>query len=311
MTRIRPLLVAFLIFLVAALPRLAIVTQPMPVQLDKTLPDDAYYYFLTARNIAADRGPSVDGMNPSNGWHPLWMLINTAVFSGSYSDPDTPVRVALALGAVCDSFVAVCIYSALRRLQNESAAVIGALAYAVNVMPIFQSVNGLETGLAALMLALAWLSTLRLIRSPHAKIALLWGALFGLGFLARTDSALVLACLGIYTAWRLRRSFPLILIGGLAALIVVAPWLLWNQANFGSALDQVSSSAVPWTAHARLAAEQQDTSPACRRRARAAVLRLLDTRRLPRCAACHRFCAVDIRWLGHFACITRRERRCA
>ncbi len=258
MTRFRPLLIACLIFAAAALPRLLIVAQPITTQLDKTVPDDAYYYFLSARNVAAGRGPSVDGLNASNGWHPLWMLVNVPIFAPTYADQDTPVRIALALGAISDSLVAVCIYWALRRLQSESAAIVGGLAYAINVMPMFQSVNGLETGLAALMLALAWLQTLHLLRAPRGRTALVWGAIFGLAFLARTDSALVLAGLGIFAAWRLRRTPQLIVVGAITALIVVTPWFLWNYANFGSALDQVSSGAVPWTARARLAVDQPD-----------------------------------------------------
>ena len=69
------------------------------------MPDDAYYYFLSARNVAAGRGPSVDGLNASNGWHPLWMLVNVPIFAPTYADQDTPVRIALALGAISDSLV--------------------------------------------------------------------------------------------------------------------------------------------------------------------------------------------------------------
>ncbi|MCC6803026.1 MAG: glycosyltransferase family 39 protein [Anaerolineae bacterium] len=256
MSRLNPVFIAVLVFLSAALPRLLIVAQPIPTQLDKALPDDAYYYFLTARNIVSGRGASIDGLNPSNGWHPLWMIVNTAVFSSIDGDPNMPVRAALALGALCDCLVAVCIYWGLRWLRSESAGVIGGLAYAINIMPILQSVNGLETGLAALMLALAWLWTLHLLRAPRIQTALLWGAIYGFAFLARTDSALVLACLGIYTAWRLRHSLQWVIVGAVVAVVIVAPWLIWNQVNFGSAFDQVSSSAVPWTARARLAGQQ-------------------------------------------------------
>ncbi len=90
MIRFRPLLIACLIFACAALPRLLIVAQPIPTQLDKTLPDDAYYYFLTARNAAEGRGASVDGINPSNGWHPLWMLANVPIFAPTYADSGHP-----------------------------------------------------------------------------------------------------------------------------------------------------------------------------------------------------------------------------
>ena len=82
------------------------------------------------------------------------------------------------------------------------------------------------------MLALAWLQTLRLLRAPRGRTALVWGAIFGLAFLARTDSALVLGGLGVYAAWRLRKSPQLIVVGAIAALIVVAPWFLWNYCQF-------------------------------------------------------------------------------
>lgn len=251
-----------LILVIALFPRLLIVVQPIPVQLDKTLPDDAYYYFLTAQNIAAGNGPSVDGMHDSNGWHPLWMLITTGIFASDYADPDVPVRIALALGALLDSLVAVVLYRVGRKYAGE-AAFVGALVYALNAMPIFQSVNGLETGLAALMIALAWVATLWFLEAPTARRAAGWGAVFGLSFLARTDTALILAWLGLYALvalWRReRRSLPLLAVGAVTAVVVIVPWLLWNQANFGSALAQTSSTAVPWAAATRFRAANPDT----------------------------------------------------
>ena len=35
--------------------------------------DDSYYYFLTASNLASGKGPTFDGLHPTNGFHPLWM----------------------------------------------------------------------------------------------------------------------------------------------------------------------------------------------------------------------------------------------
>lgn len=249
-----------LLFIAALTPRLLIVAQPIPVQLDRTLPDDAYYYFLTARNIGAGRGPSVDGIHDSNGWHPLWMVVNTAIFSPDWQNADTPVRVALTIGAVCDSLVVVVLFWALHRRLNSGAAILAGGLYALNVMPMFQSVNGLETGLAALLLALAWWTTLSLCEHPRSQFAVIWGAVFGLTFLARTDTALILAPLGLFALWQLRRSWRLLLIGGGVALIIVAPWFVWNQANFGSPLDQTSSSAVPYAARERVAAASPDVS---------------------------------------------------
>ena len=37
--------------------------------------DDAFYYFGIARNIVAGHGSTFDGINATNGYHPLWMGI--------------------------------------------------------------------------------------------------------------------------------------------------------------------------------------------------------------------------------------------
>ena len=36
--------------------------------------DDAFYYFTIARNVALGEGPTFDGVAPTNGFHPLWLL---------------------------------------------------------------------------------------------------------------------------------------------------------------------------------------------------------------------------------------------
>lgn len=253
---------AWVLFLLALVPRLSIIFVPIPTQLDRTLPDDAYYYFLTARNIVNTGVPAVDGIHPSNGWHPLWMLINAGVYALRFDDPDVPVRILLALGAICDSLVAVVLFRVGRRYLGNGAALVGAGAYAINAMPLLQAVNGLETGLAALFIALSGAQTLALIEAPSPRRAALWGVLFGLCFLARTDTALVLVWFGIYALYRLnmRVRVRLIPLAALLALALVTPWLLWNQANFGSALTQSSSIAVPWAAETRFRMHNPDVS---------------------------------------------------
>jgi hypothetical protein len=258
-THSRTTLLALLVFAAAFALRLGVVLTPIPFQLDRALPDDAYYYFLTAQNIAASGSPSVDGMHPSNGWHPLWMIVSTVIFSGRYSDPDMPVRLVIGLGALCDSLAAAVLFLGLWRIGVVPALIAG-LFYAFNTMPMLQAVNGLETGLAALMLALAWLTTLRVSEQPSAGRAAVWGLVFGLAFLARTDTALVLVPLGLYALWRLRARVGLVVVGAAVSLVAISPWLLWNQANFGTPLEQVSGSAVPWAARARVEAVNPDVS---------------------------------------------------
>ncbi|PJF26651.1 MAG: hypothetical protein CUN53_07040, partial [Phototrophicales bacterium] len=260
--RARSLLLGLLIFFAALLPRMWIVAQPIPYQLDRALPDDAYYYFLTAKNIVRSGSASVDGLHPSNGWHPLWMAVNIAVYSVKYADPDAPVRLMIGLGALCDSLAAVVLFTLIRRRLGDAPAVIAGVFYALNTMPMLQAVNGLETGLAALcVVTAAWL-TLRIVEAERVSFLLAagWGASFGLAFLARTDTALILVPLGLYAAWHLRRQLISIIIGGTTALVVIAPWLIINFLVFGSVLEQTSAGAVPWAARARFDAANPSAS---------------------------------------------------
>ena len=43
------------------------------------LSDDAFYYLKIARSIAEGRGSTFDGLHPTNGYHPLWMLVVVGV----------------------------------------------------------------------------------------------------------------------------------------------------------------------------------------------------------------------------------------
>ena len=57
--------------------------------------DDAYYYFKVAQNITEGRGISFDGINLTNGYHPLWLLVCIPVFYLARFDLILPLRVLL------------------------------------------------------------------------------------------------------------------------------------------------------------------------------------------------------------------------
>jgi hypothetical protein len=253
---------ALAVFGLALLARLVLVWSPMETQIAKTIPDDAYYYFLTARNILEGEGFSIDGRNGSNGWHPLWMLVNLAVFAMTPEalGPNAPIYVLLTLAALCDSAVAALLFLQLRSHLPPVPALTGGLAYAFNGMLIFQAGNGLETALSALCLALAWWQSLRFIADPRPRQALLWGAAFGLTFLARTDNALILVPLGLYVLWRLPTAKrPWVGVAGVLAALLISPWWVWNQVQFGSPFVQVSSIAVPYAVRERFSAANPDS----------------------------------------------------
>src|SRR3989304_8457148 len=61
--------------------------------------DDAYYYFKVAQNISEGSGSSFDGINPTNGYHPLWLWLCIPIFSLARFDLILPLRVMLIVMA--------------------------------------------------------------------------------------------------------------------------------------------------------------------------------------------------------------------
>ena len=53
---------------------------------EPALADDAFYYFQIARHVAQGLGPTFDGLAPTNGFHPLYLLILSGggIASGRY-----------------------------------------------------------------------------------------------------------------------------------------------------------------------------------------------------------------------------------
>ena len=61
--------------------------------------DDAFYYFKVAQNITEGLGSTFDGINLTNGYHPLWMVICIPIFALARFDLILPLRVLLMVMA--------------------------------------------------------------------------------------------------------------------------------------------------------------------------------------------------------------------
>ncbi|MFQ5613183.1 MAG: glycosyltransferase family 39 protein, partial [Anaerolineae bacterium] len=188
-----PVLLA-LVVLPGLVLRLLAAWQPVPVLIEKTLPDDSFYYFAIARNIVAGNGASVDGVTPTNGFHPLWSLVLLAPYA-LLKDGDAPIHAGLSLAALADALSAVVAFALARRVTGrDSAGLLAAFLYLFNPLAAMESVNGLETSLAMLFFALTswvYLTRVRRDRATYADYALL-GLAAGLMLLARTDTFFLL-----------------------------------------------------------------------------------------------------------------------
>jgi len=211
-----------------------------------SLLDDSFYYFTIARNAADGLGLTFDGINPTNGFHPLWMLTLLLLW------PLGGIKAGLVAGALFGAFTVLLAHRLVARATGSSwAGTAAALCTAANPALYITWINGLETSLALLGLSLfLWYSGRPTAPEQATRRALVLGLLAGLTTLARTDyvllvgpglAALLLLEPGAAPGPR-RRSFALSLVPfGLA----VAGWVGWSWAHTGKLL-QTSGMAIPF-----------------------------------------------------------------
>src|SRR5690349_15741295 len=69
--------------------------------------DDAYYYFKVAQNISEGHGSTFDGINKTNGYHPLWMLICVPIFALARFDLILPLRMLFVISGALSAVTAI------------------------------------------------------------------------------------------------------------------------------------------------------------------------------------------------------------
>jgi len=117
--------------------------------------DDAYYYFKVAQNISEGHGSTFDGINQTNGYHPLWMLVCVPIFALARFDLILPLRVLLLVMSGLSVATAILLYRLIGRIFMPAIGAIAALFWVFSrdvLTTLYQ--NGLESGIAAFFVVL-------------------------------------------------------------------------------------------------------------------------------------------------------------
>lgn len=217
--------------------------------------DDAYYYFVIARNVALGLGATFDGLAPTNGFHPLWLLALVPLWRQGFGLPAdlwVPIHLALTLCAALDLVTGLLLYRLLTTIGMPRAAPWACGIWFLSPAPLLLTLRGLEASLSALLVLLAFLLAIHALDRgrPSLRLLVVLGGAFGLAGLARTDNwpflGCALAAMTIAAAWRHRWSWsaalrvPLVA-GGVGALLAM-PWFLWSWKVVGTPW-QVSGAA--------------------------------------------------------------------
>lgn len=243
---------AFVIIALGVLVQVFFVTRSLPFLVGQVLPDDAFYYFQIARHITEGAGSTFDGINPTNGYHPLWLLTLLPLFQvfsvGGVADT-APLYAALGLSVGINTLTALCILRIVTRITKN--ALVRAFSLAVwflNPFVWFETLNGLETSLALFFFALFILTALR--ASERGSGYLLPGFIGGLMVLARLDMVFYMVAFFVWLLFRhgFKKGIRYALPAGLLTAAVVMPWFVWNYSVF-QMIGTSASNANPLVNH--------------------------------------------------------------
>ncbi len=204
------------------------------------VPDDMFYFLKTAQNIASGQGMTFDGINPTNGFQPLWLYLLTPLFSVYSGEPETMTRLVLTLQVLLLAGSGWLMIKELRKSLLPEAVLIFGLAFVFLVLA--PGSIGMESPvlIGSLALLYVWSLRARVFESNKIIAPLVAGMLLGFVFLARLDHvflAIVVFAAGgvqfLISPNQRRELFFRYLYMTIGFLAVISPYLVYNHTHFG------------------------------------------------------------------------------
>jgi len=215
--------------------------------------DDAYYYFKVAQNISEGHGSTFDGINPTNGYHPLWMLVCIPIFALARFDLILPLRVLLVLLGGLSAATAILFFRLIGRIFAPAIGAIAAIYWVFSydiLTRVYQP--GLETGIAVFFVLLL-VYKLYEFEIAWRKNQVTNQQLFSLGLIAmlaalsRLDLIFLAGMVGIWIIFRkssIRYFLPLDVAAILVSVLLAFVYRLAFPAYYNFADAALSMAAI-------------------------------------------------------------------
>ncbi len=226
--------------------------------------DDAFYYLQIARHLAANGHSTFDGLNPTNGYHPGWMLLMTGL---ARLVPGQVTLLKASLGLEFGSHLAtsLVLIPVVRRLAGPFWAWLVAAAWLLNPLPFLLALFGVEAPFAQFTVAVAvWVYLIRLVpflrpgvdfRPPTSGLVL-FGLSLAFAFYGRTDQALLAVTAlvmlpGLIRAWtapgrRASAAVRMLLCVGGPFILAILPWYAFSYASCGTVSQDSGAIKMLW-----------------------------------------------------------------
>ena len=232
-------LLALLILLATLLvrPMALLLTEPRDaLRVVDYVVDDGYYYLGIAANLAEHGRSTLDGVTPTNGYQPLWLLTLAALAAIVGTDTWTLFVATVCLVAVIAA-AGVTVALFWRRTPSAPVANVAAASLAITILA-YPTV--FLTGMEPVIALLAFVPLLVLIeRAPDRRPLPALGAVLALMFLTRLDGLAVSGSVAALVACERGSGRPLSTrLAQLAGVVVpvAAAYFLINQWQFDSAV---------------------------------------------------------------------------
>ena len=124
--------------------------------------EDGFYYLKIAQNLASGHGSTFDGLHPTSGYQPLWLLVLVPVF---WLRPSAAaaILIATATQAVLLALAAALLYTLARTWLSPAAALLAVMSWIL--LAYRPGLSGVEFALLSLLAcALALVLALRFHR---------------------------------------------------------------------------------------------------------------------------------------------------
>ncbi len=185
--------------------------------------DDGFFYFKVAQNIVAGNGVTFDGINPTNGFHPLWMLICLPIFA-IRGDLLIPLRIVVLLFGVFQLITAIILLKVISQRVNHWLGLLLTISFVFS-WTVFNNTftGGLESALSMLMTVLTWKLAIQYHSGKNQSARLLvWvGVAAALTILSRLDNFILIGFLGIWLVFDRREDSSFLLLDMFVPVILV------------------------------------------------------------------------------------------
>jgi hypothetical protein len=235
--------IVLLLSVVFIVNHLMVAMRPAPSLMKWFHIDDAFYYFQVARNVAEGDGFTFDGLGKSNGFHPLWMLINIPIFTLAKFNPYLPFRMLVMVSALITLLGGWVLFDLLKRILQIETALLG-FAIWIFFWPIQGIIThtGMEAGVSAFTILLFLWMMNKLDRS-RASHYLILGFTAALVLFSRLDNIFFILFAGVVLIFYQVPMRQLIVIDILVTFISVFCSIVLRVGTFES-LGFLSSTKV-------------------------------------------------------------------